>query len=78
MRGYWEFQSRRGTFRIVPRQGRFHACYEDESLGSYYSPHQALDDLAGGHTFSPSNGIDSSTCGLPDDLAEWEFVRLAP
>jgi hypothetical protein len=76
MQGYWEFRSQKGTFRIVPRHDRFHAHYEDESLGSYASVEQALDDLAGGHASSPSNGTDTSACGLPDDLTEWKFIRL--
>ena len=75
MNGYWEFKCRKGTFRIVPRNGRFDACYEDESLGSYHSAEMALDDLVGGHTTWPSNGLDSSTCGLPDELSEWLFIK---
>lgn len=51
--------------------------YEDESLGSYHSPEATLDDLVGGHTFFPSNGVDPSECGLPDVLADWTFVRTA-
>jgi hypothetical protein len=75
MRGYWQFETQRGTFRIVPRSGRFHPFYGDEDLGSYHSVEAALDDLVGGHTFFPSNGIDPSTCGLPDEIAEWTFIR---
>ena len=75
MRGYWQYTTRRGTFRIVPRQGRFHPLYEDEDLGSYHSVAAALDDLVGGHTFFPSNGLDPSECGLPDEIGEWTFVR---
>lgn len=77
MRGYWQYKTRFGTFRIVPRGDRIHPMYEDEDLGSYYSVVSALDDLVGGHTFSPSNGVDSSECELPDDISEWTFVRLA-
>jgi hypothetical protein len=45
-----------------------------ESLGSYSNPQQAADDLAGGHTFSISSGVDTATLGIPDDLGEWERV----
>ena len=76
MRGFWQYITAKGTFRIVPDRDRFLACYEDENLGSYHSPEQALDDLAGVYTFSPSNGLDTSKCGLPDSLAEWNFLRL--
>lgn len=75
MTGFWQFRTRWGLFRIVPRRGRFHAFFEDEDLGSYYSAHQAVDDLAGGYTFFPSNGLDPSECGLPDEIGEWELVR---
>lgn len=61
-----------GTFLIVERSGRWHVIYEDESLGSYVNPRQAADDLAGGHTFSPSTGIDTSKLDIPRDLEEWE------
>ena len=73
--GYWEFETRRGTFRIVPKDGGFHPFFEDEDLGHYHSAEAALDDLVGGHTSWPSNGIDPSTCDLPEELAEW---RLGP
>lgn len=74
MTGYWEHRTRRGTFRIVPRGGRFHPFFEDEDLGSYHSVAAALDDLVGGYTTTPSNGVDTSTCGLPDAITEWTFI----
>lgn len=75
MRGYWQYQTEVGTFRIIRRGDRYHPVFEDEDLGSYHSVIAALDDLVGGHTFSPSNGIDTSECGLPDEISEWTFVR---
>ncbi len=75
MQGYWRWPTRWGEFRIVPTGGRFLAMVGDESLGSYHSAIAAHDDLVGGHTFTPSSGVDTSTCGLPSDLADWEFVR---
>jgi hypothetical protein len=75
--GYWRFETRFGRFAIAHVQGRWHAVWENESLGSYHSPEAALDDLVGGHTFTPSSGIDTSECGLPEELSEWEFVRPA-
>jgi hypothetical protein len=74
--GRWTFVTAHGAFHIVPVSGgRFEARFEDEGLGSYFSPEQALDDLVGGHTFSPSSGIDPSEVGLPDQLSDWTFVR---
>jgi hypothetical protein len=75
MQGYWEFKTHQGTFRIVPTNGRYQAFYENEGLGFYHSAEAALDDLVGGHTFLPSNGLDPSTCGLPADISEWTFIR---
>ena len=43
----------------------------DEDLGSYETPEQALDDLEGGHSTWPTPPLDPSTCGLPDELADW-------
>ena len=65
-------QTRVGTFSIVERSGRWHVIFKGESLGSYVSPRQAADDLAGGHTFSPGIGIDTSKLDIPGDLEEWE------
>lgn len=33
MSGYWEYRTKRGTFRIVPRARSFHPFFEDEDLG---------------------------------------------
>jgi hypothetical protein len=44
---------------------------EEDGLGSYLTPQQARDDLVGGHTFSPSNGCDTSKLGLPEELSGW-------
>ena len=74
MNGYYEFKTRVGMFRIVTRGGRWLAMFEDESLGPYNTPQQALDDLAGGHSDWPSCG-DPSTLGLPDELCDWNFIR---
>ena len=74
MGGYWQYRSSRGTFRIAPRDGGFAAYYENEDLGWYQSAQAALDDLAAGHTFFPSNGLDPSSCGLPEDISEWEYL----
>jgi len=64
------FKTRVGTFYIAERNGRFHPVFDDESLGSYGTAQQAAEDLAGGHTFSISGGIDSSKLGIPEDVSE--------
>lgn len=78
MRGYWAYETRVGVFTIQQSSdGRWHPCFKGESLGSYHDARMALDDLVGGHTFSPGRGIDTSRLGLPDELPEWDFIRTA-
>ena len=69
----WHYSTKWGTFWIIQKEGRFDVILSDESLGSYASPDLALCDLLGGHTYSPSNGLDTSNAGLPEDLTEWAF-----
>mgnify|MGYP000147741298 CR=1 FL=1 len=69
------YQTKVGTFTILLKNGRWHIIYKDEDLGSYANPKQAADDLSGGHTFSPSNGVDTGTLGIPEDIEEWEFIK---
>lgn len=67
------FRTRIGTFYIAqdPQNARWVIFYENESLGSYYTPSQAAEDLAGGHTYTPSCG-DTSRLGIPADIGDWE------
>lgn len=75
MRG-WFYKTKYGVFRIVQSQdGRWLAMSNDEALGSYHRPEAALDDLVGGHTFTPSNGIETDEAGLPDELSAWTPIR---
>ncbi len=76
MFGYWKFHTRVGTFKIVPSTGSFEAMLDDEGLGAYATPELALNDLVDGHIFSPSSGIESDGCGLPNELAEWTFMKI--
>jgi hypothetical protein len=66
------YPTRRGTVFIVPRSGRWCVVYEGENLGSYHSPRAAADDVAGGHTFTPSNGVDLGSLGISDDIGDWQ------
>lgn len=72
MQKLFVFQTRIGPFYIVRIKDRFHPYFDGETLGSYINPEQAVDDLAGGHTFSIRGGVDTSSLGIPDDLSEWE------
>ena len=70
MRYYYKTNA--GTFFIIRQRKFYDVLFDDQSLGSYTTPQQALDDLCGGHTFWPASGIDPRTLGIPDDLSEWE------
>jgi len=71
----WAYKARVGTFTIAERHGRFEVLFEEEDLGNYPHPAQAAEDLAGGHTFTPSSGVDPGSLDIPADLSEWEVVR---
>lgn len=77
MAGYWRHDTRIGEARIIWRapSGKWRIEIGDEDLGGYDAPQPALDDLVGGHTFSHSRCVDTSTLGLPDELGDWEFIR---
>lgn len=75
---YYKYQTRRGVVKLWPEpNGRYQVVYDDEGLGSYHSPEAAADDVSGGHTFSPSNGVDFEELGVPGDLTEWEKKLFA-
>lgn len=72
MRKLYVYKTSVGAFYIAEHSGRFHPLFEGESLGSYATAQQAAEDLAGGHTFSISSGVDASTLGIPKDLSRWQ------
>jgi hypothetical protein len=72
---YFYYKTRKGVVSIVQRRGRWSVLFEDEDLGSYISAHQAADDVAGGHTFSPPSGIDLGSLDIPRDLDRWEYGK---
>ena len=74
MNGYWKYQTRIGMAKIININGKWRAMIGDEDLGHYSTPQKALDDLAGGYTFSHSSCVDTSELGLPDELSEWVCV----
>ncbi|MCW8092120.1 hypothetical protein [Alteromonas sp. ASW11-130] len=69
----FKWNTRAGTFYICQSaDGKFHPVFENESLGSYSQAWQAAEDLAGGHTFSNSAGVDTSELSIPDHTNDWE------
>lgn len=72
----WGHPTRKGAVFIGQTpDSRFHPVWKNESLGSYHSAIAAIDDVAGGHTFSPSDGTDMGTLGISADPGDW--VRAA-
>lgn len=70
---YYQFYTPHGVVGLIPEaNGRYKVMFDEENLGSYHSPEAAADDVSGGHTFSPANGVDLGELGIPDDLGEWE------
>lgn len=80
MKALLKYKTKVGTFYIAQSaDGRFHLVFDDESLGSYISIAQAVDDLVHNATFSvlhpiTSDLLDTSELGLPEDPGEWERV----
>jgi hypothetical protein len=74
MRKLYKWNTSVGPFYIAELDGRFLVIFDDESLGSYATAAQAVDDLAGGHTFSAGPGIDTAAIGISDNLAEWQRI----
>lgn len=62
------YPTRKGpVFIAQSSDGRFHPVWNGESLGSYHSAVAAIDDVAGGHTFSPSDGTDLDELDISSD-----------
>lgn len=51
--------------------GRFYPMWRDDSLGSYHSLVGAVEDVAGGYTFSPSDGCDLGSLGISSEVSDW-------
>jgi hypothetical protein len=58
-------------------EGRYAVVFDGENLGSYHSPAAAADDVSGGHSFSPSSGIEFDELGVLEGIGEWEQKLFA-
>src|SRR5258706_7353242 len=73
------FRTKAGVFSIVHHNDhwrlilndRWRLLFGSDTLGSYATAEQAVDDLASGH-FSLPSGINTATLGIPADLSKWE------
>lgn len=70
MRGY-KYETRKGAIYILATKRGFDVIFGGETLGNYRSPEGAANDVAGGHTLSPSSGVDLGLLMIPYDIAEW-------
>ena len=61
MRKLYVYRTTIGSFYIVEHEGKFHPMFSGERLGSYETPQEAAENLAGGHTFSIGGVKDIST-----------------
>lgn len=65
-------KTRKGTVFVGRSQdGRYHPMWQDESLGTYRTLTGAVEDVAGGHTFTPSDGTDMGALGISSDTEDW-------
>jgi hypothetical protein len=72
MQRLFVFETSIGPFFIErSSSGSFHAVYRDENLGTYARPEEAVQDLAGGHTYPVLSGEDTSKLGIPAELLRW-------
>jgi hypothetical protein len=51
--------------------GQYHPVWNGHSLGAYPSVVAAIDDVAGGHTYSPSDGTDLDSLEISRDIGAW-------
>jgi len=60
-----------GPFTIVEEEGLFVPYFRGVAFGSYISAQFVADDLSDGNAHPHPSGIDTSTLGIPHDLAGW-------
>ena len=67
----WFYETKIGIFTIRERSGKYHVYFDGEDLGSYDTPWQASEDLAGGRMPTLSCGVDTATLGIPPHTDQW-------
>ena len=71
MRKLYVHKTAVGAFYIAEQDGKFHPLFRDESLGSYVTTQQAVDDLIAGRTLNSPRGIDTASLSIPNRVQEW-------
>ena len=73
----YKFETRWGPVSLVPtRDLRYDVMFEDENFGNYHTAEMAADDVGGGHTHTPSSGLDFDQMGVSGDLSDWTAVLV--
>jgi hypothetical protein len=73
------FRSAYGTFLIRrERDGQWHVTFEDQRLGAYRAPEEAVAQLGADHYFWLASGLDSAAVGLPRELTQWSRAHDLP
>ena len=73
---FYAHTTRIGTFYLARDDEKgWQIEFDAERVGGYCTAEKALDDVVGGHTWSLAHGVDTSTLGLPDELADWQRIR---
>lgn len=68
------WQTRVGLLKIFKNPDGWTIHLDDEWIGGKYpSAQHALDDVTGGHCFSHSSRVDTSTLGIPIDITDLLF-----
>ena len=71
MRKLYVHKTAVGPFYIAEQDGRFHPLFRNESLGSYATSQQAVDDLSSGHILNWVDGRETASLGIPNLVREW-------
>jgi hypothetical protein len=71
MRKLYVHKTQVGAFYIAEQDGKFHPLFRDESLGSYATSQEAVDDLTRGHILHSFDGLDTASLAIPMQLQGW-------
>jgi hypothetical protein len=71
MRKLYVHKTAVGAFYIAEQDGRFHPLFRNESLGSYATSQQAVDDLTAGHILNSLGDLDTASLAIPNLVQEW-------
>jgi hypothetical protein len=85
MKNCYEYKTSIGPFYIAEYQGRYHAVFAGESLGSCTGADQIAAVLGYGYKFNflcaELDELDTSNLGISPDLSDWKrlpSVRQVP